>query len=104
MGTQFKTFHFKEINLFISFPAEGNSGKYADYDILVTDGNPEDSPPKAMKLREILELHKVEQKYPHTVGYFKTSKAGSCSAPEYLELREVRTVEEFWAFLNAVNL
>jgi len=104
LGTQFKTFHFREINLFISFPVGGNAGKYADYEVITADGAVEDSSSKRVKLREILDLPQVEQHYPHTVGYFKMLFAGSCPKPEYLELREIRNVEEFWAFLNAVNL
>jgi hypothetical protein len=103
LGTQFKTFHFKEINLFISFPVGANAGKYAEYMVFVTDGRDETSSKKA-KLHEILEFPSVDRNFPHTVGYFKMSSAGSCPEPEYLELREIRTVEELWAFLNAVNL
>ena len=99
-----KTFHFKEIDWFISFPADGNVGKYADYDVVFVEGAPEKSAyEKKVKLHEILDLPQVEQNYPHTVGYFKLPCEGF-SKPEYLELREIRSVEEFWAFLNAVNL
>jgi hypothetical protein len=68
------------------------------------EGAPEKSAyEKKVKLHEILDLPQVEQNYPHTVGYFKLP-CGESSKPEYLELREIRSVEEFWAFLNAVNL
>ena len=101
---QLKTFHFKEIDWFISFPADGNVGKYADYDVVFVEGALEKSAhERKVKLHEILDLRRVEQNYPHTVGYFKLP-CGGYSKPEYLELREIRTVEEFWAFLNAVNL
>ncbi|HTY75961.1 MAG TPA: hypothetical protein VMD05_10400 [Candidatus Nanoarchaeia archaeon] len=105
MDSKFKAFHFKEIDFFISFPVGGNVGKYADYDVIFVDGSSESRTlEKKVKLHEILDLIKVEQNYPHTVGYFKTSCSGDYVKPEYLELREIRTVEEFWAFLNAVNL
>jgi hypothetical protein len=39
------------------------------------------------------------------VGYFKESTGESDSfKPEYLELRKIYTVEEFWLFLNACNI
>ena len=104
LETKFKTFHFKEIDWFISFPVGGNAGKYADYAVVFVDGSTEKSGrEKRVKLREVLDLAQVEQNYPHTVGYFKASCGGYVKS-EYLELREIRSVEEFWAFLNAVNL
>ena len=101
---KFKTFHFREINFFVSFPVGANAGKYADYEVYVAEGESETPSKKKTRLREFLELARVDQNYPHTVGYFKMSLAGGCLQPEYLELREIRSIEEFWLFLNAVNL
>jgi hypothetical protein len=102
LEAKYKTFHLLEIGWFIHFPIQGNTGKYPDYDVVWVDGKSESE--KRLKLRNILELPEVENHYPHTVGYFKTPYGDLNSNREYLELREIRTVEEFWAFLNAVNL
>ena len=58
-----------------------------------------------MKLGDILENPEFEQRYPHTVGYFKHNTGNDAEfKPEYMELRKIRTIEEFWMFLNALNL
>ncbi len=43
--------------------------------------------------------------FPHTVGFFRDSvdKEGNFEA-NYLELRIIRYLEEFWKFLNDLNL
>jgi len=106
MDTQFKKFHFQEIDHVVYFPIGSNSGKYLNYKVLVTDRKvavPQDE--KWVRLGDFLESPLVEQHYPHTVGYFKVSSGkGADFKPEYLELREIRSIEEVWLFLNAVNL
>ncbi|MCW4009187.1 MAG: hypothetical protein NWF05_01015 [Candidatus Bathyarchaeota archaeon] len=98
-----KKFHFQEINWIICFPADGNTGKYRDYDVMLVEVKK--SHARKAKLGEILDESKIDQNYPHTVGYFKAcSGEAAAFMPEYLELREIRTVEEFWAFLNALNI
>jgi len=60
---------------------------------------------KAAILGEFLDRTEVDYNYPHTVGYYKESKGeGANFQPEYLELRKIRTVEEFWLFLNASDI
>lgn len=95
-----KKFHFQELDLVVSFPDEGNDGKkYNDYAVLVS------SVKKKGKERNCCLVDVVEssefQCFPHTVGFFK-SETPSCS--DYLELRIIRCVEEFWKFLNDLNL
>jgi len=52
-----------------------------------------------------LDNPEFEQNYPHTVGYYKDSSGeGAKLDPEYLEIRKISTVEEFWLFLNAVDI
>jgi hypothetical protein len=101
----YKNFHFQEINWVVSFPL-GNAGKYRDYNVLVKNQNNISQPQqKFTKLGDVLASSEIEQKYPHTVGYFKFSTGeGPDFKPAYLELREIRTEEEFWAFLNSLNL
>jgi len=105
LDTKYKTFHFQEIDWFLYFPLEGNKGKYADYNVVLVEGNETRARGKKLKLGEVLEKPEIERNYPHTVGYFKASDdSGTYSNCVYLELREIQTVEEFWGFLNAVNL
>jgi hypothetical protein len=60
---------------------------------------------KLVKLGDFLDSPEIEQKYPHTIGYFKVfSGKGKKFKPEYLELRVIKTVEELWLFLNALDI
>jgi len=60
---------------------------------------------KAAILGEFLDSLEVDNNYPHTVGYYKESKGeGASFQPEYLELRKIRSIEEFWLFLNASDI
>jgi hypothetical protein len=106
MERQSKKFHFQEIDWVICFPAEGNAGKYRDYRVLLAERkNGKFLEEKRVKLGDVLDGAEIERHYPHTVGYYKAwcgQEAGT--KPQYLELREIRTVEEFWAFLNAANI
>ena len=106
MDSDIKKFHFQEIDWVICFPAEGNSGKYRTYKVLLLEHrNGKFSEGKQFRLGEVLDRTEVEYGYPHTVGYFKTGNAQQENfKPEYLELRGINTVEDFWAFLNATNL
>ena len=106
LKTKFKAFHFVEIGWFINFPLEGNAGKYADYKVVLVKDKPgELTPEKTLKLGEVLGCPEIDDHYPHTVGYYKVLWGDYPeSKPAYLELREIRSVEEFWAFLNAANL
>jgi hypothetical protein len=102
---QIKKFHFQEINKIIYFPPQGNQGKYRTYQVqLKTPETANQNCPPTM-LGEFLDSQEVENGYPHTVGYFKESTGESNSfKPEYLELRKIYSVEEFWLFLNACNI
>lgn len=56
-------------------------------------------------LGELLERREFEQRCPHTVGFYKDYDGeGADFKPQYLELRIIRNVEEFWLFLNALNI
>jgi hypothetical protein len=106
MESQSKKFHFQELNWVISFPASGNRGKYRDYAVVLLEqqnGSPQSV--QRLTLGEVLDRVELDLHYPHTVGYYKTCIGQDADfRPDYLELREIRTVEEFWAFLNAANL
>jgi hypothetical protein len=89
----------------ISFPESGNPGKkYLDYNVLFSDLKKGDSETQ-MCLDEILEKPEFERNFPHTIGFFKESieelvKGVSTS----LEIRIIRSTEEYWKFLNDLDL
>lgn len=90
----------------VYFPRRGNKGKYIGYSVVLVDrkkrtGRTE----KNAKLKEVVENPEFERSYPHTVGYYKEySGEGATFKPEYLEIRKISTVEEFWLFLNALDI
>jgi hypothetical protein len=101
-----KKFHLIEKDWLFCFPRRGNKGKYLSYSVVFVDrkkgtGQTE----KNVKLKEVLENPEFEKSYPHTVGYYKEySGEGAAFKPEYLEIRKISTVEEFWLFLNALDI
>ena len=106
MENETKNFHFMEIGWIVSFPRYGNKGKYFNYSVVLTDSKRGVVRPwKCVKLGVVLENPEFEQNYPHTVGYYKESSGeGAEFKPEYLEIRKISAVEEFWLFLNAVDI
>jgi hypothetical protein len=100
-----KHFYFQEIDQIIVFPNCGNQGKYVTYKIQLKSKEKAKQIGDSAALGEFLESEKVDRNYPHTVGYYKDfSGEGVSFKPEYLELRKIRFVEEFWLFLNACNI
>ena len=95
-----------EMDWLVYFPKEGNKGKYFGYNVMLIDRKKGAAEPeKHVKLEEILETPEYEESYPHTVGYYKeASSEGAKFKPEYLEIRKISTVEEFWLFLNALDI
>jgi hypothetical protein len=89
----------------ITFPNTGNKGKkYPDYSVMLSDlkkGNLEEN----VCLIDIVENAEFQSKFPHTVGF---SKSKICERPgsesRYLEIRLIRSVEDFWKFLNDLDL
>ena len=106
MENETKNFHFIEIGWIVSFPRYGNKGKYCNYRVVLTDRKRGAAQPgKYVKLGELLENPEFEKHYPHTVGYYREfSGEGANFEPEYLEIRKIGTVEEFWLFLNALDI
>jgi hypothetical protein len=100
-----KNFHFIEIDWLVYFPRYGNKGKYFNYNVMLIDRKKVMSQPRKLKLEEVLENPEFEKHYPHTVGFYKGSSGeGAEFKPEYLEIRKISTVEEFWLFLNALDI
>jgi hypothetical protein len=89
----------------ISFPNSGNyRKKYNDYSVFLSDLR-KGSSNKRVYLLDIVENLEFQERFPHTVGFFK-SKTGESINQElsYLEIRKIRSVEEFWKFLNDLDL
>ena len=102
---QTKKFIFQEIDQIIVFPNCGNRGKYAIYKIQLKSKDKAKHLGEPAVLGEFLESEKVDRNYPHTVGYYKDfTGEGANFKPEYLELRKICYLEEFWLFLNACNV
>jgi hypothetical protein len=101
-----KKFHFMEIDWLVYFPKCGNQGKYLNYKVTLIDRKKgTNHPEKIVKIEEIVENPDFEKQYPHTVGFYKESSGeGAEFKPEYLEIRRISTVEEFWLFLNALDI
>jgi hypothetical protein len=102
LQASYKRFHFKELDWTITFPPEGNRGKYSNYQVTLQK-TPLD-PELQMRLGEILDSPEFEEHCPHTVGYYKTAPNEHGGTPQYLELRKIKSVEDFWHFLNSLNL
>jgi hypothetical protein len=100
-----KKFHFQEMDWVISFPDSGNKGrKYLYYSVFFSDRK-RGKLQAQVCLADVLENPEFEKNLPHTVGFFKESEgkdANPCSV--YLEIRMIRCMEEFWKFLNDLDL
>ncbi len=100
-----RRFHFQELNWILTFPKSENCGrKYPDYSILISDLK-KSSDSARVRLDEIVENPQFQDGLPHTVGFYK-SEATKFFPKDiaYLELRIIRSVEDFWKFLNDLDL
>ena len=105
MARQLKKFHFQELGWTVCFPDSGNHGKYSDYTVLFTDRKKQPVQERRARLGEILDKSEFVDHFPHTVGFFKNSSGEEAEfRPEYMEIRFIGTVEDFWLFLNALNI
>lgn len=52
-----------------------------------------------------MDKSEVADNFPHTVGFFKNSTGvGVKFKPDYMEIRFIRSIEDFWLFLNALDI
>ncbi len=98
-----KSFCFKELDWLICFSEEGNEAKkYLYYSVEFADLK-KDKKTKKMTLCDIVDSPKLE--YPQTVGYFRHSIENLEEFnPNYLEFRVIHCLEDFWKFLNDLNI
>ena len=106
MNNQFKKFHFQELNWLLYFPDSGNKGKYRDYTVIFTDRTKKIAQEeRCVALSELVDKVDFEEHFPHTVGFFKNSSGeGAEFKPDYMEIRVIRCIDDFWLFLNALNI
>jgi hypothetical protein len=105
METMSKKFYFQEMDWIITFPSSGNEGrKYLFYSVQFVDRNRKQNKPSVI-LVDIVDSPMFENGYPHTVGFFRcpVDSEGNFEGT-FLELRIVRCIEDFWKFLNDLNL
>jgi hypothetical protein len=90
----------------VYFPKHGNKGKYRAYNVTFRDRKRKVTQPgKRIRLGEVLDKPEIDRNYPHTVGFYKVSCGkGANFKPAYLELRKIETIEEFWLFLNSLDI
>ena len=99
-----KNFHFQEMDWLISFPSTENiGGKYLYYSVEFTNRKKRQEKSQ-IRLMEIVDSLDFEC-FPHTVGYFKGAAEEKDDLEfAYLEIRIIRSIEDFWKFLNDLNL
>lgn len=103
MDQKTKNFHFIELDWLVCFPKSGNRGKYIDYNVILMDRKKETK--KSIRIREFVENPQFENGYPYTVGFYKSfSEKTFGGKPEYLEIRKINDIYEFWLFLNALDI
>jgi hypothetical protein len=106
LGNEDKRFHFQEIDKIICFPDSGNEKKkYAEYAVNFWDRKSPDPDGNPTQLGAILCTKEFENGYPHTVAFFKKDQIeGEFFNPDYLEIRRICYIEEFWKFLNDLDI
>jgi hypothetical protein len=89
----------------ISFPASGNEGrKYLYYSVMFKNRKNGNSKSQ-VTLTDIVDVAEFEKNYPHTVGFFREPIDKDTNYGfSYLEIRVIRSIEEFWKFLNDLNI
>jgi len=100
-------FHFQEINWVIYFPSVGNEGRdYMKYGVAYRDRKRGVSQPGVrINLEDAVSKPEIQENYPHMVGYYlESSGKGQDWTPQYLEIRTVANIEEFFEFLDDLGI
>ena len=104
MDETLKSFHFQELGWLVSFPNSGNQRKkYADYFVLFAENKGDAK--VCLVLSSVINDPRFEGSLPLTVGFFKELPGNEKDCGNaYLEIRIIRAVEDFWKFLNDLDL
>jgi hypothetical protein len=104
-GAPKKNFFLREIDWLISFPCSGNEGrKYANYTVDFFDLKTNKTN-RQIPLFQVIDSPIFDQGYPHTVCLFRGDIKDTVDFhPDFLEMRIVNCIEEFWKFLNDLNI
>lgn len=100
-------FHFKEIDWIIYLPSHGNEGrKPKKYGVSYLDRKKQKSQTGRMiELEDTLSRAAIAKKYPHSVGFYLTSKGrGKTWAPDYLRTKKIKSKRGFYAFVKELGL
>lgn len=87
--------------------SHGNEGRvYEKYGVAYRDRRRGRSQPgRRVSLKDALSKSEIKKKYPHTVGFFLASSGkGSSWKPDYLRIKRVRKIKEFYDFLRELGL
>lgn len=107
MGMVSFKFHFQEIDWVIYFPSMGNEGRpYSKYGVAYRDRRSGITQPGVrINLEDVMKNPEIQEKYPHTVGYFLyASGKGRDWTPKYLGIRKISNVNEFYRFLADLHI
>ncbi|MEM2970101.1 MAG: hypothetical protein QXR63_04115 [Candidatus Bathyarchaeia archaeon] len=100
-------FHFQEIDWVIYFPRVGNEGRdYPKYGVAYRDRKIGLTQPGIrINLEEVVKKPEIQENFPHTVGYFlHSSGKGKNWLPNYLEVRKIANLNEFYKFLKDLHI
>ena len=105
METKCENFYFQEMGWLIRFPNAGNEGReYSYYSISFADLRNKQARTKIV-LADIVDSQMFENGFPHTIGFFKELISNEMNFPvNFLEIRIIRCIEEFWKFLNDLDI
>ena len=100
-------FHFKEIDWVIYMPSHGNERrKPKKYGVTYLDRKKQKTQKGRMiELGDVLSSAAITKKYPHSVGFYLTSKGrGKTWKPDYLRIKKIKNKRGFLEFLEELGL
>ena len=100
-------FHLKEIDWVIYLPSHGNEKrKYPKYGVAYNDRKKgKTQTGRRISLKDTLDKATIKNKYPHTVGFFLSSKGkGKTWKPDYLRTKKIKSRRGLYAFFKELSL
>jgi len=53
---------------------------------------------------DLVDSAEFEKNYPYTVGFSKETSGNDADFSNYLEIRVIRSIVDFWKFLNDLDI